>query len=80
MAARTGECQLRGRRKGSAAPQVCAHVCRAHARSSAQFSHRQIMGDPELAAAAYEAYRRALRMEYRKNSGILPVVRLDRSK
>ena len=36
--------------------------------------------DPELAAAAYEAYRRALRMEYRKNSGILPVVRLDRSK
>jgi hypothetical protein len=36
--------------------------------------------DPELAAAAYEAYRRALRMEYRKNSGILPVVRLERSK
>jgi len=36
--------------------------------------------DPAVAAAAVEAWRRALRMEYRKNSGILPVVRLDRSK
>ena len=36
--------------------------------------------DPAVAAAAVEAWHRALRMEYRKNSGILPVVRLDRSK
>jgi integrase/recombinase XerD len=33
-----GECQLKGRGKGSAAPQVCAHVCRPHAQFCAVFA------------------------------------------